>query len=134
LFTQVLSKDELLVGNLTPTRDLTFVTDTVDGFMRVAACGASVGRDINLGTGRDISIGDLVHKIVALAGRDIPVRQSAERMRPATSEVERLCSDNSLAHSLLGWQPRVSLEEGLSLTFDWVKKHTDFYSPNQYRV
>jgi dTDP-glucose 4,6-dehydratase len=134
LFTQVLSKDELLVGNLTPTRDLTFVADTVDGFIRVAACGASVGREINLGTGRDISIGDLVHKIVALAGRDVPVRQSVERMRPASSEVERLCSDNSLARSLLGWQPRVSLEEGLNLTFDWVKKHTDFYSPNQYRV
>jgi nucleoside-diphosphate-sugar epimerase len=124
----------MVVGNLTPTRDFTFVADTVQGLLRIAACGGCVGREINLGTGREVSIGDLARKIVALVGRDVPIRQSEERMRSATSEVQRLCSDNSLARSLAGWQPKVSLEEGLELTLDWVKKQGHLYNPDQYRV
>lgn len=134
LLTQALRKGEVVVGNLAPTRDFTFVTDTVDGFLRIAACGGCVGREINLGTGHEVSVGDLAHKIVALVGRDVTIRQSEERMRSASSEVQRLCSDNSLARSLAGWQPKVSLEEGLELTLDWVKKQGHLYDPDQYRV
>jgi dTDP-glucose 4,6-dehydratase len=134
LLIQALRKDELVVGNLAPTRDFTFVTDTVDGFVRIAASGACVGREINLGTGHDVSIGDLARKIATVAGREIPIRQSEERMRSATSEVQRLCSDNSLANSLAGWQPQVSLQEGLERTLDWVKKQAHLYNPDQYRV
>jgi dTDP-glucose 4,6-dehydratase len=134
LLTQALRKDEMVVGNLTPSRDFTFVADTVEGLMRIAACGGCVGREINLGTGREVSIGDLAHKIVALVGRDVPIRQSEERMRSATSEVQRLCSDNFLARSLAGWQPKVSLEEGLERTLDWVKKQGHLYNPDQYRI
>jgi len=134
LLIQALRKDEVVVGNLTPTRDFTFVSDTVDGFMHVAAYADCVGKEINLGTGRDVSIGELARMIVALVGRDIPIRQSEERMRAATTEVYRLRSDNSLARTLSGWQPRVSLEEGLALTLDWVKEQSHLYDPDHYRV
>jgi NAD dependent epimerase/dehydratase len=134
MLAQALRKDEIVVGNLTPTRDFTFVTDTVDGFMRIAASGRCVGREINLGTGHEVSVGDLARKIVALVRRDVTIRQSEERMRSASSEVQRLCSDNALARELAGWQPKVSLEEGLELTLDWVKKQGHLYNPDQYRV
>ncbi|HLY63706.1 MAG TPA: SDR family NAD(P)-dependent oxidoreductase [Terriglobia bacterium] len=134
LMSQALSKDEIVVGNLTPTRDFTFVTDTVDGFLHIAASDDCVGKEINLGTGHEVSVGDLTRKIVALVGRNSPIRQSEERKRSATSEVQRLCSDNSLALSLAGWKPRVSLEKGLELTLEWVKNQSHLYNPDQYRV
>lgn len=134
LMIQALCKDAMVVGNLTPTRDFTFVADTVEGFVHVAASAACVGREINLGTGHDISIGDLAGKIAQLVGRNTPIRQSEERMRVATSEVQRLCSDNSLAGSLAGWQPKVSLEQGLAQTLDYVKNQSHLYNPDQYRV
>lgn len=134
LIAQALHRDEIVVGNLTPTRDFTYVNDTVDGLIRVAESEACVGEEINLGTGREISIADLVKTIIQLVGHDVKITQSQERMRPATSEVQRLCSGNAKAKSLAGWSPVVSLEEGLRLTIDWVQKSSHLYEPRQYRI
>jgi nucleoside-diphosphate-sugar epimerase len=134
LIAQALHRDEVLVGDLTPARDFTYVSDTVEGFLRVAEAEACVGEEINLGTGREISIRDLLTKITDLLGRNVTIVQSAERMRPPASEVQRLCADNSKARSLANWFPLVSLEEGLRATIDWVRTSGPFYDPHRYRI
>lgn len=131
---QVLGGDAVRLGNLDATRDFTYVSDTVEGFLAVAASEAAIGREVNLGTGSDISIGALVEKIGALAGRRIEVATEEERKRPDTSEVQRLLSSNELARELTGWEPRVSLDEGLERTLDFVRERPDLYDPTRYRV
>jgi len=134
LIAQALHKDEVVVGNLAPTRDFTFVGDTVSGFIKVAESDACIGQEINLGTGREISIGDLSEKIVNMVGRNARIVRAEERMRPGASEVQRLCSDNNKARTLAGWSPAVSLEEGLLATIEWVKRSSHLYDPYQYRT
>ena len=133
IISQVLVKDKLTLGNMTPTRDFTFVTDTAEGFIKVAE-SESVGMEINIGTGKEISIEDLTKKIISLVGRDIVVEHDEERLRPAHSEVERLCADNTKAEEVLGWSPKVSLTEGLKKTISFIKSNPDFYNPDKYRV
>ncbi len=134
LIAQALHKEVVTLGNLAPTRDFTFVSDTVNGFIKVAESEACIGQEINLGTGTEISIGDLARKIITLVGRDVNVTSAAERLRPAASEVQRLCSDNSKARELAGWSPQVSLDEGLRATLNWVRKASHLYDPDHYRV
>lgn len=126
--------EEIVLGNLAPRRDLTFVRDTVHGLVLVAEGDASIGEEINFGNGRSISIGELAEKIVGLVGRDIPVRQSAERVRPASSEVDELVADTSKARALLGWEPEVSLNDGLLQTIEWVRANPRLYDPAVYRI
>lgn len=120
IIAQVLNGERVRLGNLRPTRDFTYVTDTVGGFIRAAESGEAVGSAVNLGTGSEVSVGELANRIMARVGRTVPVEEEDQRMRPEGSEVDRLCSDNSRARTLLGWQPRVSLDEGLGLTIDWI--------------
>ncbi len=134
LISQALTKRAIEVGNTKPTRDFTFVTDTVEGFIKVAESDKSVGEEINLGSGQEISIGDLAQKITALCGRDIQIHPSKERFRPAKSEVERLLGDASKARKLLGWQPEKDFEQGLKLTIEWVQKNLAMYEPSCYQI
>jgi NAD dependent epimerase/dehydratase len=131
---QALIKKEVLIGNTAPTRDFTFVADTVDGLIRVGESDQAVGQEINLGSGREISIADLTTKIAASVGDEIKIRQVEERIRPKGSEVTRLLSQNSKAKQLVGWEPRVDLEHGLSLTVDWIRNHLALYDPSVYRA
>jgi NAD dependent epimerase/dehydratase len=133
IISQALTQSEIVVGNTRPTRDFTFVSDTVEGFIRLAESEAAIGREINLGVGNEVSIGDLVQRINAIAGRDLPIRQSEERMRPKTSEVNRLLSNNTQAREL-GWTPQVALDDGIRLTVEWVKGRPDMYDPGGYRI
>ncbi len=134
IITQVLSGKTVALGNLTPTRDLNFVSNTVDGFIAAATKEAAIGQTINLGTGREISIGDLANLIAKIAGRPITIESQTERLRPNASEVERLLADNALAKNLLGWEPRISLEDGLATTIKWVEAHMERYRPGVYVV
>ncbi|MBL7106992.1 MAG: SDR family NAD(P)-dependent oxidoreductase [Phycisphaerae bacterium] len=134
IISQALTKDKLTLGSTTPTRDFTFVTDTAEGFIKVAESEKSVGMEINLGTGKEISIEDLIRKIVSLVGRDVVIEQDKERLRPAGSEVERLCADNTIARDVLGWSPKVSLTGGLKKTIEFIKNNPGFYDPDKYRV
>lgn len=134
IISQVLTKDKLTLGNTTPTRDFTFVTDTAEGFIKVAGSEKSVGMEINIGSGQEISIEDLTRKIISLVGRDIVIEHDKERVRPARSEVERLCADNTSARNLLGWSPKVSLTHGLVETINFIKNNPGFYDPDRYRV
>ncbi len=81
------------LGNLTPTRDFTYVTDTVEAFLSIAGCGEAVGRVVNTGSGQEISVGDLVERSAAAVGRRARIEHRDERVRPAGSEVERLCAN-----------------------------------------
>jgi NAD dependent epimerase/dehydratase len=131
---QVAVRHRLRLGSLRPTRDFTYVTDTVEGFIRAAENDQAVGCVVNLGTGTEVSIGDLAHKIMAKLGRTVAVEEEQERVRPAGSEIDRLCSDNSRARALLDWQPRVSLDEGLDRTIDWLAGRIDAGHHSRYVV
>ena len=124
----------LRLGNLTPTRDLNFVEDTVRGFVQVGLCDAAVGQVCNLANGREISIGDLVVAIAARVGVTPTIEQENQRLRPEKSEVERLCGDASKAKRFCGWEPQVSLSEGLDRTIQWVREHKDYFKTDAYRV
>ena len=135
ILTQLLTgQSEIRLGALWPRRDLTFVSDTVDGFVKATESDEAVGRTIQLGTGRDISIGELVELAMQVLGVRAEVVCEQERLRPADSEVEQLLSSPSLAAHLLGWRPTVSLEDGISRTANWMRHHLVHYRTGEYLV
>jgi NAD dependent epimerase/dehydratase len=125
---------EIALGATTPTRDFNYVDDTVAGFLAVAGCERAVGEVVNIGSGREISIGDLVALLVELTGSAARVVTDPERLRPTDSEVERLWCDNSRAREWAGWRPEVTLEEGLARTSAWVAEHRDRLATGGYAV
>jgi dTDP-glucose 4,6-dehydratase len=127
IITQALTQDEVHLGNLDAKRDFTYVSDTVEGFIRAALTEGVTGETINLGYGDEITIGELADLVVALVGRDVKIVVDEERLRPEKSEVMRLQSDNRKACELLGWAPQVGFREGLAHTIDWIRGHMDMY-------
>ena len=134
IISQCLAGSAVKLGSLHPTRDLNFVSNTVEGFLLAATAPEAVGQVINLGSGREISIGALAQLIADLTGAKIQISEESIRLRPTGSEVERLLADATLAKKLLGWQPRVTLEEGLKCTIDWMHNHQQKYRPDVYTV
>ena len=119
IITQALTGNCVQLGSTSPVRDLTFVGDIVAGFIQAAGCEAAVGEVINVGAGEGISVLDLAKQILAIVGRPVEIVYDPARVRPDQSEVQRLVADTSKASRLIGWQPRVSLEEGLRRTVEW---------------
>ncbi len=111
---------EIRLGNLESTRDFNFVANTIDGFLALTQESAVLGRTYNFGSGQEIRIADLVVRILEILDLKRPVVSEQNRMRPATSEIDRLQADSSLAANDLGWSPRVNLTEGLSRTVEWM--------------
>ena len=134
IISQALTGDEIHLGALSPERDFVYVADTVSGFQKAAEVDAAVGQEINLGSGSLISIGDLAQKILELLGRRLPIVSDEQRLRPEQSEVMRLLADNRRAQGLLGWQPRVPLDEGLAQTITWIGDNLARYRPRVYEV
>ena len=134
IITQAMAGDSIRLGNLAPTRDLNYVADTVEGFVRAAEVEEAVGQVINLGTGSEISIGELAQTIMKMLGVKLPIIDDSERVRPGQSEVERLCADATRARELLGWQPRHTLEQGLDETIKWLKDNHERYRPHVYTI
>jgi len=134
IITQLLTGEEVHLGHLHPTRDLLYVADTVEGFVLAAASPTALGKTINLGTGQEISVGDLVTKAAKLMGKTPRIVSEERRKRPPESEVERLCAANSLAQELLDWQPQYSLDDGLQETIAWIGEHLEFYKPKHYAI
>ncbi|HVU72463.1 MAG TPA: GDP-mannose 4,6-dehydratase [Mycobacteriales bacterium] len=114
---------ELRLGSLHPQRDLTEVSDTVRGFLLAMTADAAVGREVHLGTGSAVSIGELAELCQDVVGVRVPIVTEDARVRPSASEVELLLSDNRLAAELLGWSPQVSLRDGLVRTAGWLREH-----------
>ena len=114
--------EKIHLGSLTPRRDFTFVTDTADGFFKAATADIPLqGQVIQLGTGHDVTIGELVEMSAKVTGSTAEIITQDERVRPEASEVMRLLSDPSQALAELGWAPQVSLEEGLRQTAEWIQ-------------
>jgi NAD dependent epimerase/dehydratase len=134
IITQALKHKVLQLGNLDGSRDFTYVSDTVDGFLCAAEVPGIEGDTINLGTGIEIRIADLVNEILSILGKQLKIEQDPARLRPEKSEVQRLLSDNRLARERLGWAPQVSLRDGLSTTINWISKNMDLYHPDEYQV
>lgn len=135
LITQALTKDKISVGSLHPRRDFTYVSDIVNGFIKVAEGKDALGTVVNLGSNTEISIRDLAKEIFQLLGKtSVKMVQESERVRPPQSEVERLWADNSKAKTCFGWSPTVSLKEGLSRTIAWVQEHPTFYTEEESYV
>lgn len=134
IITQALTQPEIKLGNLIPTRDFNYVLDTVAGFISMASTPKAVGEVINIGSGKEISIGDLVQMTLDLLDKNIPIVSKSQRMRPEPSEVDRLCADNSKAKELLDWEPKYSLEKGLKETIIWLEENNDKYRPETYSV
>lgn len=112
--------DAIKVGDLRPTRDLTFVTDTATALALLADANVHDGSVVNIGTGIEYSMGDIVDKIQELAGTSIPLLAEPVRMRPPESEVFRLLADNSRLKELTHFTPTTPLEEGLTQTMEWL--------------
>jgi NAD dependent epimerase/dehydratase len=123
IITQAIEQEKIKLGSLFPTRDYTFVKDTVNGFIRTAESKSSIGEVINIGSNFEISMGDLAQRISSLLNKDIEITQDSSRVRPLKSEVKRLWCDNAKAKRLLGWEPQVSLDEGLKETIEWISEN-----------
>jgi NAD dependent epimerase/dehydratase len=120
IITQIaMGQTEVNIGNITPTRDFNFVMDTCRGFLSIAESDKSIGEVINIGSGTEISIGDTVKMIAEVMGADVEIIHDAKRTRPERSEVNRLVCDNSKINKMTGFEPKVSLREGLKITADW---------------
>jgi NAD dependent epimerase/dehydratase len=128
------------LGSIRPTRDFNFVTDTVAGFLAALGTKAGIGEVINIGSGVEISIGDLARMIAELMGAKIEIEQDTVRLRPERSEVDRLWASNGKAEKLLGWSPRLNgtdgLRKGLEQTISWFTKNENLsrYRQNVYNL
>lgn len=137
IITQIAAgKREIMVGDLTPTRDFNYVADTAAGFIALAKCPDAVGREINIATGREVSMAETLQTIAALMDADVRWVTDPQRLRPAGSEVFRLLGDNSLITSLTDWRPRNNLEDGLRKTIEWFTDPTNLskYKTGIYNV
>ncbi|MBA4376792.1 MAG: NAD-dependent dehydratase [Anaerolinea sp.] len=132
IITQALVRDTIKLGNLDTTRDFTFVSDTVAGFLCASRAQVGLGEVFNLGTGEEIRIGDLAEKVNKKVGRKVKIQVEDQRLRPEKSEVLRLISNNYRAREVLGWKPEVTLDEGLGKTIAWIRDHLDLYQVGKY--
>jgi NAD dependent epimerase/dehydratase len=131
---QVVSgRDRIVLGDLRPVRDLTYVEDTARGFLAIASADECLGSVTNIGNGKGITIGALARLIAEVAGRpDLPIVEDTQRLRPAKSEVFELIADASLARKRTGWEPQVDLREGLTRVVEYVRAHLDRYDVDRY--
>lgn len=134
IITQALTQDVIYLGNLDATRDLTYVSDTVEGFLCAGEAQEIEGETFNLGVGYEVKIGELANQIISCIGRKVEIQVDTSRLRPRKSEVERLLSDNRLAKVRLNWSPQVNLQEGLVKTIVWISDHISSYQPSTYQL
>lgn len=135
VISQLLSgKEKLSLGNLSPTRDLTFVKDTCKGFFEIFRSEKLFGEVTNIGMGNEISVGDLVNKITSLISSKAIIEEDKIRIRPENSEVERLLCKNTKLISNTNWKPDYNLDNGLIETIDWLKENINLYKPDIYNV
>lgn len=137
VITQLLAgKRRIKLGSSTPTRDFNYVLDTCTGFLALAKCDEAVGKMVNIGSGREISIGETVDMIARLMQTEVEIESDSQRLRPENSEVERLLCDNGLIKRLTGFAPRHTLEEGLAETISWLREPANLvrYKADIYNV
>lgn len=124
----------LNLGNVDPTRDLTFVKDTASAFVALLRCTGLSGEVVNFGMDEEISVGDLAALIGELMGVEVEVIRDADRVRPAASEVQRLRANTAKLRGATGWKPAYDLRRGLVETIEWMRRHQHDYKPELYNV
>lgn len=135
VISQILSNRKILkLGNLMPTRDLTFVKDTANGFFQIATSEGLFGEITNIGMSEEISVGNLVQLIADLIGEKVEIVSDEQRIRPDKSEVERLYCNNTKILTNTLWKPKFTLESGLIETIDWIKNNLSYYKTDIYNV
>lgn len=137
IITQIASGNrEIKVGDLTPTRDFNYVSDTAAGFIALAKCPEAIGKEINIATGKEVSMADTLQTIARLMDAEVKWVTDRQRLRPRGSEVFRLLGDNTLLTSLTDWRPRNNLEEGLQKTIGWFTNPSNLkkYKTGIYNV
>ncbi|WP_022668248.1 NAD-dependent 4,6-dehydratase LegB [Desulfospira joergensenii] len=137
IITQIAAgKKQILLGDLTPTRDFNFVLDTCRGFIALIESKKTIGDVINIGSGTEISIGDTLGLIKKLMSSEVEFITDEQRLRPNQSEVFRLCCDNGKINKLTGFLPKYSLETGLQHTIEWFTnlENLSKYKANIYNV
>jgi dTDP-glucose 4,6-dehydratase len=135
IISQILSgKNVLILGNLHPTRDLTFVKDTVDGFIDIAKSKDLFGESTNIGMDDEVSVGELARLIAELLNSSITIKEDVQRVRPKESEVERLRCDNKKLIAATSWRPSYTLKKGLEETIEFIKNNLDIYKPEIYNI
>jgi NAD dependent epimerase/dehydratase len=125
---------KIRLGSLSPIRDFTFVQDTVSGFLAVASSPKAVGQVINIGSGRAVTIGETAAQIIQLIGEEVSIEADPKRVRPEGSEVMELLCNNAKAKELLGWEPRISLSDGLQEVIRFIEENLSLYKPDIYNV
>lgn len=135
VISQLLSGNEQIkLGSLSPTRDLTFVRDTCKGFFEIYNSEKLFGEITNIGMSNEISIGELVLKISSLIGNKVEIMTEEDRVRPDNSEVERLNCNNIKLLENTNWKPEYDLDKGLTVTIEWMKDNLSGYKHNIYNV
>ena len=134
IIAQAVAEQPLRLGTLETTRDFTFVGDTAQGFLMVGRNDGAIGEVVNVGSGREVSIRQVLEAIGAIVGRELIPESDEQRMRPEKSEVSRLLSDSSKAYRIAGWRASTTLDDGLRQTVDWIREHIDLYRPQEYAV
>ena len=137
IITQVLNDKKVIkLGNLNSSRDFTYVLDTIEGIYQIGLHDKTMGEVINIGSGKDISIYEILNIVSKLINDNINVKTKIEskRVRPEKSEVQRLVCDYSKAQNLSGWKPKYTFEEGLKETIDWFKENLNIYKEGIYNV
>ena len=130
----IAGKKEIKLGALTPTRDFNYVKDTVAGFIAIAESEQTIGQEINIATGKEISIGDLAKEIIRQIDPAAKIICDDERIRPKKSEVNRLLGDNTKLLELTNWRQAYSFEQGIYETIKWVKKNIRTYNVDKYNI
>jgi len=127
---------DIKLGDLSPTRDFNFVKDICIGFIVLAKCDKAIGKEVNIGSGTEISINELAELIINILGVSASVVSDEHRFRPKNSEVERLVCDSSLLSQLTGWKPEVTIKEGIVKTIEWFKDENNLkkYKSEIYNI
>ncbi len=135
IITQLLAgKEEIALGSLTPTRDLNYVLDTVNGFRRIAESPNTIGEEINIATQNEVSIGEMAQELIKQINPSAKIICEEERLRPEKSEVQRLLGSNEKIKRLTGWAPQFTLEEGLAQTIEFFRDNLDKYKTGIYNI
>lgn len=135
IMTQLLSgQEEIKLGSLTPTRDFNYVKDTANGFVTIAKHDNTIGRELNIATEQEISIGDLANELIRQINPNARVICEEQRLRPEKSEVNRLLGTAKELNKLTGWKPNYTFEQGIAETIEWMRNNLDRYKPEIYNV
>ncbi len=134
IISQLLTEDKLVLGDLSPVRDFTYVDDTANGFLCAAQNDKHVGEVINLGFGKAATVGEIAKLIMQIMGVEKDILSENSRIRPKDSEVFHLISNNTKANDLIKWEPEVDLKTGLAKTVDFISNNLELFKTNSYNI